>query len=161
VLTAFAVVIGAAPAGAQVVAGLVEEPAPQFVVRSVDGQTVKLSQFRGRPVIVDFWATWCVPCRASLPDLNVMQSRFAQRGLVVLGLSVDDDNNAPEIRAFVKKMGLRFPVALADERVMDQYGPIRSIPTTFFINRGGLVVRRVVGYVDSETLQEYVQEILP
>lgn len=160
VLTAFAVVMSAAPAVAQVLAGAAEAPAPLFVVKSIEGQTLRLVQLRGRPVIVDFWATWCVPCRASLPDLNAMQARFGSRGLVVVGLSVDD-GDAQQVRRFAKRMNLRFPVAMADERVMDLYGPIRSIPTTFFINRSGLVVRRVVGYVDTETLQEYVQEILP
>lgn len=159
-LTAFAVVMGAAPCVSPALAGKAEEPAPPFVVKSIEGQTVRLVQLRGRPVILDFWATWCVPCRASLPDLNAMQERFAPRGLVVVGLSVDD-GDAQQVRRFAKRMNLRFPVAMADERVMDQYGPIRSIPTTFFINRSGQVVRRVVGYVDSETLQEYVQEILP
>lgn len=160
VLTALAVVICAASSATPVRAGTVDEPAPPFVVKSTEGQTVRLAQLRGRPVILDFWATWCIPCRASLPDLNEMQQRYAGRGLVVVGLSVDD-GDSQEVKRFAKRMGLRFPVALADERVMDQYGPIRSIPTTFFINRNGLVVRRVVGYVDSETLQQYVQEILP
>ena len=159
-LTVGAVVLCAAPAYSQILAGATEEPAPSFAVRSLDGQTVRLSQLRGHPVIVDFWATWCVPCRASLPDLNAIQAQYEKSGLVVVGLSVDD-GDVQVVRRFTHRMGLRFPVAMADERVMDLYGPIRSIPTAFFINRNGLVVRRVVGYVDEETLQQYAKEILP
>ena len=124
----------------------------------IDGRTVKLSDFKGKVVVLDFWATWCGPCRASLPHLNEVQGRFAGQGLVVVGISVDD-TEPQVVRHFVDRLGLKFRMAMADERVLDLYGPIRTIPTTFFINRRGEVVRRVVGYIDSETLESYVREL--
>jgi thiol-disulfide isomerase/thioredoxin len=130
-----------------------------FTVRTLDGRTLRLSELRGRPVIVDFWATWCAPCRASMPLLDRMQHRFASRGLVVVGLSVDDAPSQ-DVRTFVQRLRVRFPVAMASESVIDDYGPIRSIPTTIFIDRHGRIVRRVVGYVDHETLEAFVREIL-
>ena len=133
-------------------------PAPTFAIRGLDGRTVKLSDFKGKVVVLDFWATWCGPCRASLPHLNEVQGRFAGQGLVVVGISVDD-TEPQVVRHFVDRLGLKFRMAMADERVLDLYGPIRTIPTTFFINRRGEVVRRVVGYIDSETLESYVQEL--
>ena len=87
-----------------------------------------------------------------------MQGRFAGQGLVVVGISVDD-TEPQVVRHFVDRLGLKFRMAMADERVLDLYGPIRTIPTTFFINRRGEVVRRVVGYIDSETLESYVREL--
>ncbi len=130
-----------------------------FTVRTLDGRTLRLSDLRGRPVIVDFWATWCAPCRVSMPLLSRMQDRFAREGLVVVGLSVDDV--APQdVRSFAERMRVRFPVAMASESVMEDYGPIRSIPTTVFIDRRGHIVRRVVGYLDRETLESFVREIL-
>jgi thiol-disulfide isomerase/thioredoxin len=130
-----------------------------FAVRTLDGRTLRLDELRGRPVILDFWATWCAPCRASMPHLSTMQSRYGTRGLVIVGLSVDD---APpqEVRRFAERLRLRFPVAIASEGLLDDYGPIGSIPTTIFIDRRGRIVRRVVGYVDEETLEGFIREIM-
>ena len=114
-----------------VFAGESVKTAPAFVVKTVEGKSLKLADFKGRPVVIDFWATWCKPCRAAMPHLEAVQ-----------------------------KLGVSFRIAMADERVLDLYGPVRSIPTTFFINRQGEVVRRVVGYIDEDTLDGYVQELL-
>jgi len=133
--------------------------APSFTVRTFDGKTTRLSELHGRPVVLDFWATWSRPCRVSMPDLNTMQERYRGRGLVVFGLSIDEAEPL-EVRNFTEKLGVRFRTGMADERVLDDYGPIRSIPTTFFINRQGEIVRRVVGYIDAETFESYVREIL-
>ncbi len=140
------------------VAGEGPPVAPTFAVRGLDGHTVKLSDFKGKVVVLDFWATWCGPCRASLPHLDEVQGHFAGQGLIVVGISVDD-TEPQTIRRYVDRLGLKFRMAMADERVLDLYGPIRQIPTTFFINRKGEVVRRVVGYIDSETLESYVREL--
>lgn len=140
------------------VAGESAPLAPSFTVRALDGRSVRLSDYKGKAVVLDFWATWCAPCRASLPHLDEVQGRFSKQGLVVLGLSVDDAE-PQTVRRFADKLGLKFRMAMADERVLDLYGPIRTIPTTFFINRRGEVTRRVVGYIDSETLEGYVREL--
>ena len=133
--------------------------ARDFTVRTLDGRTLKLADLKGRPVVLDFWATWCVPCRASMPLLSQMQDRFASRGLIVVGLSVDD--GAPQaVRGFAERLKVSFPVAIATEGMLDDYGPIRSIPTTIFIDRRGRIVRRLVGYVDRETLEGFIREIL-
>jgi cytochrome c biogenesis protein CcmG/thiol:disulfide interchange protein DsbE len=135
-----------------------EAIAPPFSVQSLEGRAVRLSDFKGRAVVLDFWATWCGPCRASMPHLNTMQERYGERGLVVLGLSVDD-LEPRVVRRYADRLRIKFRLAMADERILGLYGPIRSIPTTFFINRRGEVVRRVVGYIDEETLESYVQEL--
>jgi cytochrome c biogenesis protein CcmG/thiol:disulfide interchange protein DsbE len=132
--------------------------APAFVLHDLDGKTVRSSEFKGKPVVLDFWATWCQPCRASMPHLNTIHERLGQRGLIVLGISVDD-GGPQRVRRFADRLGVKFRLAMADERVLDQYGPIRSIPTTFFIDRRGQVVRRVVGYIDPETMESYALEL--
>ena len=136
-----------------------ETQAPAFSVKSVDGKAVRFSDYKNRPVIVDFWATWCVPCRASMPHLNQMQERYSKKGLAVIGMSVDEQGPAP-VRKFASGLGVKFTIAMANDEVLDAYGPIRSIPTTFFINRKGEIVRRVVGFIDGETMDSYVQEIV-
>ncbi len=133
--------------------------APAFTVKTLDGKPLKLSDLRKRPVILDFWATWCGPCRASMPHLSTMQTRYEKQGLAVIGLSVDE-TSAQSVKKFASTLGVKFTLAMANDEVLDAYGPIRSIPTTFFINRKGEIVRRVVGYIDGDTMEDYVKEIL-
>ena len=134
-------------------------PAPSFTVKTLDGKPLKSSDLRQKPMIVDFWATWCGPCRASMPHLSAMQTRYEKQGLTVIGLSVDE--SGPQgVKKFASQLGVKFTLAMANDDVLDAYGPIRSIPTTFFINRKGDIVRRVVGYIDGETMEDYVKEIL-
>lgn len=134
-------------------------PAPPFAVKTLDGKPLRLADLKQKPVVVDFWATWCGPCRASMPHLSTMQSRYGKQGLTVIGLSVDE--SGPQgVRKFAQQLGVKFTLAMANDDVLDAYGPIRSIPTTFFIARNGDIVRRVVGYIDSETMEDYVREIV-
>jgi thiol-disulfide isomerase/thioredoxin len=133
--------------------------APSFTVRGLDGRVIRSTDFRGRPMLLDFWATWCVPCRASMPHLDVIQSRYREQGLIVLGVSVDDEP-APAVRRYADRLGVRSRLAMASENVLGDYGPIRSIPTMFFIDRRGQIVRRVVGYLDQETLEGSTDELL-
>jgi thiol-disulfide isomerase/thioredoxin len=134
-------------------------PAPSFTVKTLEGKPLKSSDMRQKPMILDFWATWCGPCRASMPHLSAMQTRYEKQGLTVIGLSVDE--SGPQgVKKFASQLGVKFTLAMANDDVLDAYGPIRSIPTTFFINRKGDIVRRVVGYIDGETMEDYVKEIL-
>jgi len=150
--------LSAAVSGSPSTAGA--EPAAPFSVRSLEGRALRLSDFKGQPVVLDFWATWCAPCRASMPHLDRIQEQFQNQGLVVIGLSVDD-GSAPSVRRYAERLGVKFRLGMADEAVLDDYGPIRSIPTTIFINRRGQMVRRVVGYIDAETMESFAREILP
>src|SRR5206468_1586573 len=127
-------------------------------IRTFEGKSVRLSDLRGKPVVLDFWATWCRPCRASMPHLDDLQKRFETQGLVVIGLSVDEEAPA-DVRRFAQNLGVSFRLGMANDRLLDDYGPIRYLPTTFFINRKGEVVRRVRGYIDPETLDGYVLEL--
>jgi len=133
--------------------------APPFNVRTLSGKSLRLAELRNKPVIVDFWATWCGPCRASMPHLSSMQSRYEKQGLTVVGMSVDDGGQQ-DVRRFADRLGIKFAIAMANDDILDAYGPIRQIPTTFFINRKGDIVRRVVGYIDGDTMEDYVKEIL-
>jgi cytochrome c biogenesis protein CcmG/thiol:disulfide interchange protein DsbE len=94
-----------------------------------------------------------------MPHLSAMQKRYEKQGLTVIGLSVDESGPAG-VKKFASQLGVNFTLAMANDDVLDAYGPIRSIPTTFFINRKGDIVRRVVGYIDGETMEDYVKEIL-
>ena len=132
---------------------------PSFAVRTLDGKTFRMADQVGKPLVLDFWATWCAPCRATMPHFETIQDRYARQGLVILGLSVDE-SQAADVRRFAEKQGYHIRIGMADEKLLDQFGPIRQVPTTFFINRRGEVVRRTVGYLDGETLDSYVKELI-
>jgi thioredoxin-related protein len=95
-----------------------------------------------------------------MPHLDNVQKRFGAERLVVIGLSVDEEDVDNDVRRFARDLGVSFRLGMANEKVLDLYGPIRSLPTTFFINRQGEVVRRVKGYIDPETLDSYVLELV-
>ena len=93
-----------------------------------------------------------------MPHLEDLQKRYVGQGLVVIGLSVDEGSQT-EVRRFAQSLGVTFRLGMANDRVLDDYGPIRYLPTTFFIDRGGQMVRRVRGYLDPETLEGYTTEL--
>src|SRR5262245_8633124 len=114
--------LSACPSAVQ--AGGADRVAPPFAVRVFDGRTFRLQDQRGKAVVVDFWATWCAPCRASMPHLDRLQERYSSNGLVVIGLSVDEEPPAA-VKRYADRMGIRFRMGMADEKLLDRYGPIR------------------------------------
>jgi thiol-disulfide isomerase/thioredoxin len=135
------------------------EAAAPFNLRTLDGKPLRSADFKGQPMVVDFWATWCTPCRATMPHLDALQQHFRDSGLVVIGFSVDD-GSPQQVKRYAEKLGVKMRLAMAPGSMLEDYGPIRSIPTTFFIDRRGMIVRRVVGYVDGETMETFAREIV-
>ena len=129
------------------------ELAPDFALSSPEGARVALSDFRGKTVVLNFWATWCPPCRAEMPELQeVWEERGEGRDLVVLAVDVAED--ADRVAGFVENFGLTFPVALdADGSVADHYG-VLGLPATFFIDAGGVLRSQVLGPVFGKLLEE-------
>ena len=133
-----------APEGLDDVASPVAgRPAPNFTLQSVDGQTIKLADFRGKVVILNFWATWCPPCRAEMPALEEVYQARRDEGLVVLAI---DQNEAPDsVKSFQAELGLTFPLLFdPGYTVSDQYR-INLLPSTFFIGRDGVIHDVVFG----------------
>jgi len=118
-------------------------PAPDFTVSSIDGRTIKLSSLKGKVVLIDFWATWCGPCVYEIPGFIKLYDKYNEKGLEIIGLSVDRDRKA--VVDFVKKRGVNYTVAFADGEIQENYGGIRGIPTTFFVDREGRIAKHVVG----------------
>ncbi len=137
----------------------VVQAAPEFALTSLDGETVKLSDYQGRVVIVDFWATWCPPCREEIPHFVELQQRYGDRGLTVIGISVDQ--GGPQVvRSFAQEQGINYPLVMADARVAGDYGGIRGIPTTFVIDRQGRIVKKYVGYQDKSVFERDIEALL-
>ncbi len=133
--------------------------APDFTLLGLDGGTVRLSDYRGRVVIVDFWATWCPPCREEIPHFVNLQQQYGERGLTVIGISVDQ--GGPEaVEAFAREHGINYPIVMADNDVDRAYGGIRGIPTTFVIDRQGRIVKKYIGYQDRRVFEQDIQALL-
>ncbi len=137
--------------------------APDFTLIALDGEEVTLAQFRGKVVILNFWATWCGPCKAEIPDLIQMYQDHRDQGLEILGITVAS-GSAAEISEFVKKYQINYPVLTGDEKYMqelaNQYGGIRAIPTTFLIDRQGNIQKKWVGQRSASVFMRVVNFIL-
>jgi peroxiredoxin len=131
--------------------------APNWELKDVNDKTIHSSDFKGKVVILDFWATWCAPCRMEIPGFIALQKKYAQQGLVVVGASVDE-GGASTVKQFMEKLGMNYPVVLADEKMQDQFGGIEVVPTTFVIDREGHIVKKYFGLTDES---EFEQEIKP
>jgi peroxiredoxin len=135
---------GAAPAAGGAELG---QPAPDFTLPDLAGKPVRLAGFRGqKTVLLNFWATWCVPCREEMPTLERL-SRERRGSLVVLGINVDVVGK-DKVQAFVRELGLTFPILLDPETVVGKRYRVRALPTSFLIDRDGVLRHREVGYRD-------------
>jgi thiol-disulfide isomerase/thioredoxin len=132
--------------------------APNFDLTSTKGKTIKLSDYRGKVVIVDFWATWCPPCRKGIPDLIELQKEF-KNDLVVIGVSLDQDTKS-DVVPFIKKYGINYPIVYGTNQVIMDYGSINAIPTSFVINKEGKIVDKHIGLVPKSEYEKKIKEIL-
>ena len=131
-----------------------KDKAPDFTLQNVDGKNVSLSDYKGKIVIVDFWATWCPPCRKGIPDLIDLQKHYKDK-VAVIGISVDRENTKDGVPAFVNKMGINYPVVYFNDKVINDFGGIEAIPTTFIIDQQGNITKKMVGlYPKSEFEKE-------
>ena len=121
--------------------------ASDFTLRDLDGRQVHLSDFQGKVVLLDFWATWCVPCSAELPQLEALYEQNKDAGLVVLGIAMDGPESVAQVLPFSRRYNLTFPTLLDEEtRVVGAYNPQRIAPMTVLIDRRGIIARVRNGY---------------
>lgn len=131
-------------------------PAPEWRLKDLAGREVALSQFKGKVVIVDFWATWCPPCRAEMPFYVNLYKKLADRGLVIVGISLDAQGPGV-VRKFVDSMGITYPIVMGDEEVTTAY-KVELMPTTFVVDREGRIRHSKIGAVSDEAKFEKLIE---
>jgi thiol-disulfide isomerase/thioredoxin len=146
-------------AGSSVSGQVQGQLAPDFELQSLDGKNVKLSSYRGKAVLLNFWATWCGPCKIEMPWFIELQKEYGPEGLQIVGVAMDDASNE-EIAKFVKEMGVNYPVLLGKEAVGEQYGGVSALPTSFFIDRDGKIVAREFGLQSRSVFVDHIKRAL-
>ncbi len=132
---------------------------PRFAVRTLGGDSVSMQKWRGQVVLVNVWATWCLPCRVEMPMMEATWRRHRDEGLVVLGASVDRGDPA-QVRLYVASRGVTYPVAIVGDEVIAALGGVRGYPTSVLIGRDGRVRHRVMGPIGPVTLEPAIRRAL-
>ncbi len=145
--------------GAALGIGGTDLPAPDFSVTTLDGDTITLSDLEGRVVLVNFWATWCPPCRLEMPGFQDVWEDYRDRGVVILGLSVDRGDRGM-VERWVRDRDITYPIAFPTGAVVRAYGGANVLPTSLLINREGRIVRRVEGFYAEPTLRGALNRLL-
>jgi thiol-disulfide isomerase/thioredoxin len=135
-------------------------PAPDFALESLHGETVHLSDFHGKVVLLNFWATWCAPCKILTPWLVDLQNQYRPQGLEIIGIALDEDATKAEIGELADKERVNYVVLIGDEKVAESYGGVPAMPDTFFIGRDGQIVNRIIGLKGKDELEGSIKKAL-
>ncbi|HVR24318.1 MAG TPA: TlpA disulfide reductase family protein [Candidatus Polarisedimenticolia bacterium] len=133
--------------------------APDFSLESLDGKTVRLSDLRGKAVLLNFWATWCGPCKIEMPWFVELQNQYASQGFQIIGVAMDEASKE-DIGKFAKDMGVNYPILIGKEAVGDQYGGVPALPETFVIGRDGKIVDKILGLRGKAEIEDSIKKAL-
>ena len=137
---------------------LVHKRAPEFVRTDLDHKKLDLNAYRGKVVLLNFWATWCAPCQVEMPSFVDWQKKYGPRGLQIIGISLDDDPAL--VRSLYGKLKLNYPVAMGDVKLGDLYGGVLGLPITFLIDRHGVIRAEFQGETDLNKIEMQMQPLL-
>lgn len=133
-----------------------DQAAPDFTLTDLSGKSISLSDLKGKVIFVNFWATWCGPCRHEIPDFIEFYKENQDKGVVILGVSIDKSVN--KVRDFVADNGINYPIAMATNNMVKDYKPGKFIPTTIIIDSDGMIQEKKVGIMDKATLEHFFKE---
>lgn len=134
-------------------------PAPDFTLVGLDGKKYSLKDFKGKVLLLDFWATWCGPCRKEIPHLKDLHAQYKEKGLRIVGIALDQQGEKA-VKPFVESNGIPFTSLLGSSEVVQAYGNIRAIPTTFLIDKKGNIQKVYRGYTEKAVFEEDIKKLL-
>jgi thiol-disulfide isomerase/thioredoxin len=134
--------------------------APAFTLTDLDGKKVSLSDYKGRPVLVNFWATWCGPCKVEMPWFEEFQKQYAAQGFQILGLTDDVDAGKDTITKVAHRIGVSYPILLTDGKVQTAYGGLDVLPMSFYVNRNGVVVEETAGLGSKNEIEAHIKKTI-
>ena len=135
-------------------------PAPDFELKTLDGKTLKLSNLHGKAVLINFWATWCAPCKIETPWIVDLQKQYEAQGLQVVAVSMDDESDTDDVKKFAQEMHMTYPILRGTEDVGNAYGGVEFLPTIFFVGRDGKVTGRILGLRGRQDIEDNVKKAL-
>lgn len=133
---------------------------PDFTLKDVNGHEISSTDLRGKVVLIDFWATWCKPCEKEMPGYQKLVNRYSARGFIVIGMKLDTMADSQDPRAFARKIGVRYPLAVATEDLKGKFGGIEALPTAMIYDRQGLLRGKVVGFEREDVIESTVKQLL-
>ena len=135
--------------------------APDFSLQDLKGKTLSLADLKGKAVILDFWATWCGPCRRGIPDLNAIYKEYKAKGAMVVGIALDDGGKEDVVKGMKKyKLAIAYPVLIGNKEVTVKYGGINAIPATFILDKEGNIAASYVGLQEKKTFTDELDKLL-
>jgi thiol-disulfide isomerase/thioredoxin len=134
--------------------------APAFTLTDLEGKKVSLSDYKGRPVLVNFWATWCGPCKVEMPWFEEFQKQYAAQGFQILGLTDDVDAGKDTITKVAHRIGVSYPILLTDGKVQTAYGGLDVLPMSFYVNRNGVVVEETAGLGSKDEIEAHIKKTI-
>ena len=146
--------------GPQVEGMLTGKVAPGFVLTNLDGKKVSLGDYKGRPVLVNFWATWCAPCKLEMPWFEEFRKQYASQGFEILGITDDADAGKDVIAKAVQKAGVSYPILLTDGKIEKAYGATDYLPMSFYVDRNGVVVEETAGLGTKDEIEANIKKAI-
>ncbi len=143
-----------------IAAGEIGSRLPDFSVKDLQGREISSADLRGKVVLIDFWATWCQPCKKEMPGYQKLEDRYGSRGFAVVGFKFDTMMDMEDPVLFAKKIGVRYPLAVAADDLKQKFGSIEGLPTTMLYDRQGILRKKIIGFEYTNVLESELKALL-
>jgi thiol-disulfide isomerase/thioredoxin len=148
------------PIQAVIAAGEIGSHLPEFTVKDLQGPEISSADLHGKVVLIDFWATWCQPCKKEMPGYQKLLNQYGSRGFAVIGFKFDTMMDTEDPLQFAKKMGVRYPLAVAPDDLKQKFGGIEGLPTTMLYDRQGILRKKVIGFEYTDAFESVLKPLL-